>query len=492
MNVDLQATSPLAIEAPLLAVPVFADDGQPGALFEQIDGHLGGALSSLVKAEGYKAKPGKTLLLHTTDNGAARHLLVGVGKAADLTPQALRAYAGTVMDVANAKHLAAVAVALPASQSIGDAATFATLGVVLGNYRYLACRTKDLEPATVTSATLLHPNAADAAGVVECAVGMANGVMLARDLVNGPPNIATPKLLAHTAERIAAEHNLEIAILKKRAIKKAGMGLLMAVAKGSAEPPRFIHLIYTPDGATDATPSVALVGKGITFDAGGYNIKPTGSMEDMKIDMGGAAAVLGAMKAIRAISPDKVVHGIVPTCENLISDKAYKPGDVITGLRGTTVEIMNTDAEGRLILADALTYADRLGVDRIIDLATLTGACMVALGPHTAGAFGNDDGFRDKVVAASKRAGEDMWPMPLTKKLRPMLDSPIADLKNIGERWGGAITAGLFLSEFVGETTWVHLDIAGPAATSKPEPSVQKGGTGFGVLSLLELLKGEV
>jgi leucyl aminopeptidase len=266
----------------------------------------------------------------------------------------------------------------------------------------------------------------------------------------------------------------------------------MGVGCGSAEEPRLIHLTYRPAGATDSTPSIALVGKGITFDAGGYNIKPTGHVEDMKMDMAGAAAVLGTMQALSQTRPDVIVHGIVPAAENLVSGTAYKPGDVIRSLNGKTVEIMNTDAEGRLVLADALCYAERLGVDRIVDLATLTGACMVALGPHTAAVFSTDDGFASRICAAADNAGEDVWHMPLNKKLRPMLKSPVADMKNIGQRWGGAITAALFLKEFVGDVTWAHLDIAGPAFAEKAEGHITRGGTGFGVATLVALLEGEL
>ncbi len=212
----------------------------------------------------------------------------------------------------------------------------------------------------------------------------------------------------------------------------------------------------------------------------------------MKIDMAGAAAVLGAMKAVAAHAPSYVVHGIVPSVENLISGSAYKDGDIFRGLNGKTVEILNTDAEGRLILADALTYASELGVGRIVDLATLTGAIMVALGPHMGGLWSDDEGFRDRIKAASEAAGEELWAMPLSKRLKSMLKSDVADMKNVGQRWGGAITAALFLSEFVGETTWAHLDIAGPVMAEKAEGHLVKGATGFGVMTLLELLNGEV
>ena len=482
------------VETPLLAVAVFADEGARGDDFAQLDGLAGGRLSALADEEGFKAEPGKVLLVHEAGGKARRCLLVGAGKRGDLAASELRKLVATAADEANARKLGSFAFAVPGGLDAGEAVRFGATGAILGGYRYMRWQTRDLEPATVEEVTLVVDADAKAlSGVVARVEAACGGVMLARDLVNGPPAEVTPRRLAAEAEAIAKESGLELTVYDEKQIVEMGMNLFGAVAKGSAEPARLIHLTYRPDGATEATPGVALVGKGITFDAGGYNIKPTGAMEDMKIDMAGAAAVLGAMSAVAAWKPGYVVHGFVPTCENLVSSTAYKPGDVYKARNGKTVEIMNTDAEGRLILADTLTFAsEQPGVQRIVDLATLTGACMIALGPHTAGLMGNDDAFRDKVGAAAERAGEDVWALPLPKKLKAQLKSPIADMKNIGERWGGALTAGIFLSEFVGEATWAHLDIAGPASADKPEPSVARGGTGFGVLTLLELLDGEV
>jgi len=494
MRVALQTTQATEVETALLAVPVFSGDDGRGAAFTTLDAASGGLLARIADEEGFKAEPGKSLLIHTSGAKAQRCLLLGAGKRAEFDAKELRALAATACDEANTRKLASCAIVLPDDLDAAQAVHFATLGAVLAGYRYQKYLTKDVEPTTCEVAELVITGA-DAAALaprVIRAARAADAVNLARDLVNGPPREITPTRLAEVAEEIAKEEGLEVRILDESAIAEQKMNLLSAVAVGSDEPPRFIHLTWRPTDAGTETPAIALVGKGITFDAGGYNIKPTGSMEDMKMDMAGAAAVLGAMKAVAAFAPRYVVHGIVPTCENLVSGKAYKPGDVFHAKNGKSVEIMNTDAEGRLILADALTYAAELGAHRIIDLATLTGACMVALGPHTAGLMANSDAFRDKVKAAADQAGEDVWPLPLTKKLKGMLKSPIADMKNIGERWGGALTAGLFLGEFVGEATWAHVDIAGPAYTEKPEPSVAKGGTGFGVLTLLELLDGEV
>ena len=339
--------------------------------------------------------------------------------------------------------------------------------------------------------SLAGADVASLQAVVTKAQAAAHAVNLARDLVNSPPAECTPRYLAQVAQGIANDNGLSCVVFDEARIMAEKMNLLAAVGNGSSEPPRFIHLTYRPAGADASTPQVALVGKGLTYDAGGYNIKPTGSLEDMKVDMSGAAAVLGAMKAINAYAPKVVVHGIIPSAENLVSGNAYKPGDIIRSHNGKTVEIMNTDAEGRLILADALSYAEKLGCQKIVDLATLTGACMVALGPHTAGLFANDAEWRKAIEAAAERGGEDLWALPLSKKLRGMLKSPIADMKNIGERWGGAITGALFLQEFIGKATWAHLDIAGPASSDKPEPGTPRGGTGYGVMTLLELISNE-
>ncbi len=463
-----------------------------GPQFTAVDKLTGGRLSRLLDEESFKAKPGKTLLVHTDDLPFKRCLLVGLGKSEELVAQGLRDLAAHAVNEANKRKLKGAFVMLPASIEGSDAIRFGTEGAALAGYRYDKWLTQDVEPLTCDAVTLIHAKAKGLDPVVVRAARASEGVALARDLVNEPPATMYPGVLAKVAAQVAKEEGLECKILKKGDIVKAGMNLLLAVSAGSERPPRLIHLTYRPPGATAKTKQIALVGKGLTYDAGGYNIKPTGSLEDMKIDMAGGAAVIGAMKAVAAFAPDCIVHGIVPSSENLISGEAYKPGDVIKSYNGKTVEIMNTDAEGRLILADALAYVAKLKVDRIVDLATLTGACMVALGPHTAALFGNNDAFRDRVFDAAKRSGEDVWPMPLSKKLRGMLDSPIADMKNIGQRWGGAITAALFLHEFVGKTTWAHLDIAGPSFSEKAEPSVPRGGTGFAVRLLLELVANEV
>ncbi|HVV51270.1 MAG TPA: leucyl aminopeptidase, partial [Polyangia bacterium] len=304
--------------------------------------------------------------------------------------------------------------------------------------------------------------------------------------VNEPAGVLTPSRLAALATGWAEKAGLSVEVLDRAACAELGMGLFLAVAQGSTEEPRFIHLGWTPPGARRR---VVLVGKGVTFDSGGLSLKTNDGMLDMKTDMAGAAAVLAATIAAAEEKLPVEVHALCACTENMPSGNSYKLGDVIRSLNGKTVEINNTDAEGRLTLADAITFGLRLRPDALLDFATLTGACMVALGPHIAGVMSNDDALAGAFLATAQQAGEEMWRMPLPPRLAEQLKSEIADLKNTGERWGGALTAGLFLKEFVGETPWVHVDIAGPSSAGKEYGHVAKGGTGFAVASILNHLR---
>jgi leucyl aminopeptidase len=497
MNVTVSNASLEQIASPLFAVPAFSDCDDLGAAFAAVDAATGGVAGRLARDEQFEAEGGSTLLVYLPEDAPVRRvLLVGLGKRADLQLADLRAVGAAAAREANHRRLASAAVGAPPDVPEAAAVRFLTEGALLGAYRYDTYKTREVRPPTCERIAISVPGTRKSDELERLVSGVrtcCDAVCLARDLVNGPPVEVTPTRLAEVAARIAAEEGLEAKIFDKAEIARQGMNLLLAVNAGSTLEPRFIHLTYRPPSRPGPKPlEIALVGKGLTFDAGGYNIKPTGSMEDMKMDMAGGAAVLATMKTLARLKPSYVVHGIVPSTENLISGSGYKPGDIYRAKNGKTVEIMNTDAEGRLILADALSYATELGVNRIVDLATLTGACMVALGPHTAGLFGNHDGFSRRVREAAERAGEDFWPLPLNKKLKPMLKSPNADMKNIGEKWGGAITGALFLQEFVGQTPWVHLDIAGPAFAEKKGITHGKGATGFAVLTLVELLQGEI
>jgi leucyl aminopeptidase len=316
---------------------------------------------------------------------------------------------------------------------------------------------------------------------------IAQSINHARDLINEPAAIATPAHIAAQAQALAKKHkgSLTVSVLDAKECAKLGMGMFLAVGQGSDQEPKFVHMTYKP--SKKAKKKIAFIGKGVTFDSGGYSLKPSTAMEDMKIDMSGAAAVIAAMDAIATLGSEHEVHAVSALCENLVSGRAYKLGDVLKSMDGTTVEINNTDAEGRLTLGDAITYTrTKIQPDEMFDFATLTGACMVALGPYTAGVMSDNEPLVKSWLATAERAGEDMWRLPLNNRLREQLKSPIADMRNTGDRYGGAITAGLFLKTFAKDTPWVHVDIAGPASTSAGRPSQPKGGTGFAVATIVE------
>jgi leucyl aminopeptidase len=368
---------------------------------------------------------------------------------------------------------------------VADAAQAVAEGALLGSYEFLSFRSEP-KPSKLTKLVVLGPAAAKAG--IERGTTIATATNAARDLVNRPGGSLNATDLADAAVRMGKAAGLKVEVLDEAAIRRQKLGGLLGVNAGSTEPPRFVKLTYTPPGRPTGT--VALVGKGITFDSGGLSLKPSDGMITMKTDMSGGAAVIAAMSALPALGVRTRVLGFVPTTDNMPSGSATKLGDVLTMRGGKTVEIHNTDAEGRLILADALVMASEAEPDAIIDLATLTGACVVALGEDVAGIMGNDDGWRDQVRTAAERVGEPMWPLPLPDDYRSQLDSEIADLKNVGAgRYAGALTAGLFLREFVADgIPWVHLDIAGPARANSDKGYLRRGGTGFGVRTLLEVL----
>jgi leucyl aminopeptidase len=340
--------------------------------------------------------------------------------------------------------------------------------------------------------TLLAASAAQArAGTrhLPLAKEIAASVNWARDLVNEPAGELTPKRLAAEAVAMARAHGLRSEVRGPAEIRRLGMGMLLGVSQGSAEEPRLIHVWYQPRGAAAKRPPLAIVGKAITFDSGGLSLKTNEGMMDMKTDMAGAAAALGAMRAIASLRPPFPVHAFMGACENMPGGRAYKLGDVLTSRAGKTVEITNTDAEGRLVLGDVLSWANEWKPSALIDLATLTGACVVALGNWTVGAFSPDDELAGEVLQAALLAGEDFWRLPMTEWIKDTLKSDIADMRNTGERWGGAIAAAHFLREFVGETPWIHLDIAGPSFSHKERGYIPKGGTGVGVRTLVELVR---
>jgi leucyl aminopeptidase len=387
-----------------------------------------------------------------------------------------------------------MAVALPPGLDAAAAARAAVEGALLGAYRFERYKTKADEAQPLRSIELCLPRGgrppAEVAEGMELGRAVAEAVAWARDLVNEGPADCTPSRLARAAQQLAREAGLRCEVRGPKEIAALGMGMFLGVTRGSAEEPRLVKVSYQPRRATAARPLV-LVGKAITFDSGGLSLKPTDSMVTMNGDMAGSAAVLGAMRVVARLAPPFPVHALLGACENMPGGRAYKPSDVLTAYDGSTVEITNTDAEGRLVLGDVLAWAvDTLRPAAVVDVATLTGACVVALGTTTAGAFGPDGAVIDAVVAAARAAGEEVWRLPLSESVKESLKSDVADRKNTGERWGGAIAAAHFLREFTAGAPWAHLDIAGPAHASKERGYVGKGGTGFGVRTLVELVRG--
>jgi leucyl aminopeptidase len=496
-----QLTGPvLDADVDVLAFSVSGDPAKD-PLFKQVDQALEGTLRQHAKDELFEAKSLQTLVVSTAGRIRARRVLVvGAGAKGELKLPTLRDLAATVVTAASRVSAARVAMILPALGAAKDASAVQLVveGALQGAYRFDRYLTAEdaRRPVSVKEVGLIidakgkKPSAATGRAVkdaIERATIVSGAVNSARDLINEPAAEMTPSALAAHAEQIAKRHKaVTVTVLGPKKCEDLGMGMFLAVGRGSDHEPRFIHMTYRPSGKKPKK-KIALIGKGITFDSGGYSLKPSQSMEDMKVDMSGAAAVISAMDAIAKLGSPYEVHALAACCENLVSGRAYKLGDVLKSMDGTTVEINNTDAEGRLTLGDAITYARaKIQPDEMFDFATLTGACMVALGPYTAGVMSDHDSLVKQWLAAAERAGEDMWRLPLNPRLREQLKSPIADMRNTGDRFGGAITAGLFLKTFAKDTPWVHVDIAGPASVASGRPAQPKGGTGFAVASILE------
>jgi len=445
------------------------------------------------RLRGFEAKLATTIVREPRDAGAPLEILVGLGPLDEVDAEVLRrAGAAAVRAVGRSRSLAVVLAGLEApGLDEATAASALAEGALLAAYSYDRLRSEP-EPAALERVEIVGADADAAGRGIAVAAIVAEAVGLARDLVNAPAAECTPRAFAETATSVAEREGLEITVMDEDEIAAAHLGGLMAVARGSAEPPRFVRVDYVPDATvSENVPTVVLVGKGITFDSGGLSIKPATGMMTMKTDMSGAAAVLAALGACRRLGVAVRVVGLMPMTENMPGGRATKPGDVLRARNGKTIEVLNTDAEGRLVLADALSIATELAPDAIVDLATLTGACVVALGSGIAGRMGNDDRLVEAVGAASRRAGEPTWHLPLPAGYRSHIESEIADMKNLGTAGqAGALSAGLLLEEFVGTTPWVHLDIAGPARSDEDTGYRRKGGTGFGVRTLLELLVG--
>jgi leucyl aminopeptidase len=475
-----------------LIVPVW-EEGEFNAATAALDSALGGQLTRLKERGDLTGKLAEIVVLPDVPAVAAKRLLpVGLGKPDQTTLATLDRALMTAVRKASEKKDVTVAVALPdATPAVGRnaaaeiAATALTVGCV-GQGLYQAQPSRH----PFGSCTVLA-GGGDGRSAIEAAVKrgrtLGEAVNLTRDLVNRMADEIFPESVAHRAEAVAKDCGLTIRILDEKQLKAEKMGSLLAVAVGSERPPRMVVLEYR-GGGKDA-PTLALVGKGVTFDSGGLSLKPTDSMKTMKCDMAGAATVLGAMTAVARMKVPVNVTGYLGLVENMVSGASYKLGDVLKARNGVTIEVLNTDAEGRLVLADVLCYAVDHGADRIIDLATLTGSCVVALGEEITGVFANDQPWADAVQAAAKAVGEKTWQMPMDEQFAELLKSDVADCKNVGPRWGGAITAAKFLEKFVGGKPWVHLDIAGPAFAESCAPHREGGATGCMVRTLVEVAR---
>ncbi len=484
----------LKTAADLLVVGLYQEEDWENDFVLSLDEMIRGKLKKKAQATDFQAKAGESLF---SAAGADAHcdyvLVVGLGPQDELNPAGIRQVAGAVYGIAQKVRVKTVAMELLGedhedvdAKANGRAIAEALL---LAQYEFDAYK-EPKKTVRVSSVTIVAEDGRDARKAergIEDARMIVDGVTVARDLVNTPAQDMNPSRLAESAEQIAklSDGRVKAKIYDQEWCAKKKMGSYLSVARGSDAEPKFIHLVYKP--ARKARKVVALVGKGVTFDSGGYSLKPGKSMETMKCDMAGGAAVLGTFATLARLQPRVEVHGIIAATENMINGKATRPGDVVRAMNGKTIEILNTDAEGRLTLADALGYAQKQNPDYVVDLATLTGACVVALGEEMSAVMSNDDTFAQDLLAAASTAGEEMWQMPLYAPYRKLMDSDIADIRNISTtRYGGSLTAGLFLQDFIEEgTTWAHLDIAGPAFAERPIGTyLGKGGTGYGVRTL--------
>ena len=485
------------------------DDKVSAALMEGIpatlDGSIKNVLSDILGEGGFKGDTGGKRVVRVTGLPVKHLALVGLGvdpkkssskskaksSSGDMEVKSSGRLGKTMAAVAKETRAKSMGIVLPDIANAG-------LAQLMMGYRDAVHEDKrykkepvgghkqavKLEMVSILDATVDVSDSVSTTSLLSSHIS--SGVALCKDLVNAPPNSKTPVAVAAVAQKIADDHDIDITILEQEECEKLGMGAYLGVQSGSMYPPKFVHMHYRPKNAGKNTPVVALVGKGLTFDSGGYNLKAGGGsmIELMKFDMGGCGAVLGAAKAIAQLKPQNVeVHFITALCENMISSEAMKPGDVLTASNGKTIEVLNTDAEGRLTLADALVYAEKTGADTIIDLATLTGACIVALGDKYSAFYTRDDGLRQDIEDAAKRSDELLWNLPLADEYKERIKAPLADLKNIGGPGAGSITAALFLEEFVEKAKWAHIDMAGPVwnkGTSSP--------TGYGVKLLVDYL----
>ena len=495
-KVEISVSKGLLEETPanVLVVNLFEGVKIPAGATGAIDIALDGLISKFIIAkEGFDGKFGKMYLLPTYGKIAAEKvLLVGLGKNKDFTPNRLRELSAKIIKKCRKMGNAKKVISVLHGAGIGGydpeiSARMIAEGTLIGSYSFDKYKTekssKKVDEFVIVD--MVEENCKKAKAGVKKGKIIGSALNFARDLSNEQPAYATPSKLAEIAQSFK---DLEVKVYDKDEIEKMGMGAFLGVAKGSSQPPKFIHMHYKGSNQKLIQRKIAIIGKGICFDSGGLDIKPPSSMLNMKDDMSGAAAVLGVMSVLKDLKPNCEVHGIIAACENMPGCSAYKPGDVLTAKNGKTIEVDNTDAEGRLTLADALCYACELDVDEVIDIATLTGACVVALGSAASGIMGNHQPTIDKLIKCANSGGEKMWQLPMFDEYKESLQSDVADMRNTGSRMGGAQIAGIFLQNFVKKVHWAHIDVAGTAFLDKPQNEFPKGATGAGVRTLINYL----
>ncbi len=481
------------VDADALAVAVFKDEKPDGGVLKTLDKATDGIISSVIKSEEFSAKEGETAYFHLTDSSlrARRLLLIGCGDRSEYKARQVSQMAGTAARFLRSKNAKTIAIVPRSDSDIEKTGQWTISGAVMGLFEPDKYRTKEKEQRQIDRFEVVIDGADKKALERGAERGRIIGesANFTRDMANEPGGYLTPTEMADRAKKMAKEVGLSIDVLDQKQIEKLGMGSFLGVARGSDEPPKLIVLKYTPPKKTKSGGLLALVGKGITFDSGGISLKPGENMELMKYDMTGAATVIGTMRAIAQLKPSIPVLGVAPCCENLPSGKATKPGDILRAMTGKTIEVINTDAEGRLILADAIAYAKKLGATQIIDMATLTGAVSIALGEVHTAILGTDQKLIDSFIDAGKAAGENFWQLPLDKEYTNQIKSDIADIKNVGGKKAGTITATAFLKEFADGVSWAHLDIAGTAWGDPATPYRSKGPTGVAVRTLIEFIE---
>lgn len=494
MQIESHNGSFREIDVQAVAIAVFKDEKADDGFLKDLDEITGGVISSVIESEELKGKEGELVYLHLVGNSeikAQRLLLVGVGDRADYTTTQVSQMAGTAVRALRGKNAKSIAVVPRLEGNAEEVASVVVEGSFISLFDPDKYRTSDKEERQITRLVVVLDGADETSlkRGVERGEIIGESVNFTRDLANEPGAYMTPTIMAERAREVANEFGLSVDVLDEARMEQEGMGSLLSVARGSDEPGKLIILKYAPPNAAEESEELlAFVGKGITFDSGGISLKPGENMELMKYDMSGGATVMGAMRAIAQLKPSIPVLGVIPCAENLPSGKATKPGDVVRAMTGKTIEVINTDAEGRLVLADAIAYAKKLGATRIVDMATLTGAVSIALGDVNVAVLGTDQELIDEIIMAGKEAGEKFWQLPLDKEYSRQIKSDIADIKNVGGRKAGTITAAAFLKEFADGVSWAHLDIAGTAWADEAKPYRSKGPTGIAVRTLLKIV----